>query len=69
MAREPDPLFAQATDTRPLELKNQGVRPRVWFGERWIESPIDLFEENSRYFTALLPEITDATPPRNSMRA
>ncbi len=30
------PVFAQATDTRPLELKNQGVRPRVWFGERWI---------------------------------
>ncbi|MGN5238785.1 glutamate-cysteine ligase family protein [Rhodococcus sp. SJ-3] len=56
------PLFAQATDTRPLELKNQGVRPRVWFGERWIESPIDLFEENSRYFTALLPEITDSDP-------
>ncbi|NLV77784.1 MAG: glutamate--cysteine ligase [Rhodococcus sp.] len=56
------PLFAQATDTRPLELKNQGVRPRVWFGERWIESPLDLFEENSRYFTALLPEVSDADP-------
>ncbi|MCX6487159.1 MAG: glutamate--cysteine ligase, partial [Mycobacterium sp.] len=29
-------LFAQATDTRTDELKAQGVRPRVWFGERWI---------------------------------
>jgi hypothetical protein len=27
-------LFEQATDTRPEELKSQGVRPRVWFGER-----------------------------------
>ena len=27
-------LFTQSTDTRPQELKNQGVRPRVWFGER-----------------------------------
>jgi len=56
------PLFAQATDTRPLELKNQGVRPRVWFGERWIDSVLDLFEENSRYFTALLPEVSDSDP-------
>src|SRR3954451_8912636 len=43
-------LFEQATDTRPEELKAQGVRPRVWFGERWITSIFDLFEENVRYF-------------------
>jgi hypothetical protein len=48
-------LFEQATDTRPEELKAQGVRPRVWFGERWITSIFDLFEENVRYFPALLP--------------
>ena len=30
------PLFEQSTDTRAEELKAQGVRPRVWFGERWI---------------------------------
>ncbi len=48
-------LFEQATDTRPDELKEQGVRPRVWFGERWITSVFDLFEENIRYFPALLP--------------
>jgi gamma-glutamyl:cysteine ligase YbdK (ATP-grasp superfamily) len=48
-------LFEQATDTRPDELKTQGVRPRVWFGERWITSVFDLFEENIRYFPALLP--------------
>jgi hypothetical protein len=49
------PLFKQATDTRPEEIKAQGVRPRVWFGERWITSVFDLFEENVRYFPALLP--------------
>jgi len=56
------PLFTQATDTRSVELKNQGVRPRVWFGERWITSIFDLFEENVRYFPALLPEISDEEP-------
>jgi len=55
-------LFEQATDTRSEELKVQGVRPRVWFGERWITSIFDLFEENVRYFPALLP-ITDDEDP------
>ncbi|WP_460458723.1 glutamate-cysteine ligase family protein [Angustibacter peucedani] len=55
-------LFLQATDTRAVELKNQGVRPRVFFGERWITSIFDLFEENVRYFPALLPEVTDEDP-------
>ena len=56
------PLFEQATDTRSEELKAQGVRPRVWFGERWINSIFDLFEENSRYFPALLP-VTETEDP------
>ena len=55
-------LFEQATDTRPEELKEQGVRPRVWFGERWITSVFDLFEENIRYFPALLPICEDEDP-------
>ena len=55
-------LFTQATDTRPDELKTQGVRPRVWFGERWITSIFDLFEENVRYFPSLLPELSDEDP-------
>ena len=55
-------LFEQATDTRPDELKHQGVRPRVWFGERWITSVFDLFEENLRYFPALLPICEDEDP-------
>ncbi len=55
-------LFEQATDTRPEELKAQGVRPRVWFGERWITSIFDLFEENVQYFPALLPVCDDEDP-------
>jgi hypothetical protein len=59
-------LFEQATDTRPEELKAQGVRPRVWFGERWITSIFDLFEENVRYFPALLP-VTDDEDPEDTL--
>lgn len=55
-------LFEQATDTRSDELKEQGVRPRVWFGERWITSVFDLFEENLRYFPALLPICEEEDP-------
>ncbi|WP_019285807.1 MULTISPECIES: hypothetical protein [Arsenicicoccus] len=55
-------LFHQATDTRPIELRNQGVRPRVWFGERWVTSIFDLFEENVRYFPALIPEVSEEDP-------
>ncbi|MGW1884491.1 glutamate-cysteine ligase family protein [Streptomyces sp. NPDC001970] len=60
------PLFEQATDTRPEEIKVQGVRPRVWFGERWITSVFDLFEENVRYFPALLP-LCDEEEPLNTL--
>ncbi|MCD6639283.1 MAG: glutamate--cysteine ligase [Nocardioides sp.] len=62
------PLFEQATDTRSEELKAQGVRPRVWFGERWITSVFDLFEENVRYFPALLP-VTDHEDPLEVLEA
>lgn len=55
-------LFEQSTDTRPDELKAQGVRPRAWFGERWIASIFDLFEENVRYFPPLLPICEDEDP-------
>jgi hypothetical protein len=55
-------LFEQSTDTRPDELKAQGVRPRAWFGERWIASIFDLFEENVRYFPPLLPLSEEEDP-------
>ncbi len=56
------PLFEQSCDVRPPELRNQGVRPRVWFGERWISSVLDLFGENSRYFPGLIPMTDDVDP-------
>jgi hypothetical protein len=55
-------LFTQATDTRPVEMQAQGVRPRVWVGERWITSVFDRFEENLRYFPALLPVVEEEDP-------
>jgi gamma-glutamyl:cysteine ligase YbdK (ATP-grasp superfamily) len=55
-------LFEQTIDTRSEELTAQGVRPRVWFGERWIDSITDLFDENVRYFPALLPYLDEEDP-------
>jgi gamma-glutamyl:cysteine ligase YbdK (ATP-grasp superfamily) len=55
-------FFEQATDPRPDEFTSQGVRPRVWFGERWIDSIFDLYEENVRFFPPLLPELFDEQP-------
>src|SRR5690606_13219777 len=60
--------FEQSVDTRPEELRNQGVRPRVWFGEQWITSVFDLFEENVRYFPPLLP-IAHAEDPQDALAA
>lgn len=56
------PLFQQSTDTRPPELQAQGVRPRTWFGERWVTSAYDLFEENLRFFPPLLPICDEEDP-------
>jgi hypothetical protein len=55
-------LFEQVIDTRSEELTAQGVRPRVWFGERWIDDVRDLFDENVRYFRALLPYVDEEEP-------
>ncbi|MFI5965817.1 glutamate--cysteine ligase [Streptomyces asoensis] len=62
------PLFQQATDTRPPELQAQGVRPRTWFGEKWIDSAYELFEENLRFFPPLLP-ICDEEDPLEVLQA
>ncbi|MEV6166220.1 glutamate--cysteine ligase [Streptomyces sp. NPDC052052] len=58
------PLFEQATDTRAPELRNQGVRPRTWFGDGWAGSAYELFEENLRYFPPLLPICDEEDPLR-----
>lgn len=55
-------LFEQSIDTRSPELAARGERPRVWFGERWVEGTLDLFEENLRYFPPLLPLLDGEDP-------
>ena len=40
----------------------------MWFGERWVTSVFDLFEDNTRYFPALLPVI-DAEDPAEVLAA
>jgi gamma-glutamyl:cysteine ligase YbdK (ATP-grasp superfamily) len=56
-------LFQQAIDTRTEELASQGVRPRVWFGEKWLQTGIfELFDENVRYFSSLLPICEEEDP-------
>ena len=60
--RPGSPCSSRPPTPGPDELKQQGVRPRVWFGERWITSVFDLFEENLRYFPSLLPLCEDEDP-------
>ena len=57
-------LFTQATETRPAHLRarHSGMRPRVWFGERWARGPLQLFEENLHFFPPLLPVHDDEDP-------
>jgi hypothetical protein len=52
------PLFEQLIDVRTsAERDGRDGRPRpprVWFGERWIEHPTDLFAENLTHFRQAL---------------
>ena len=62
-------LFEQSIDTRTEELASQGVRPRVWFGEKWLrEGVFELFDENVRYYPSLLP-ICDEEDPEEMLRS
>ncbi len=56
------PLFQQATDARPVDSREAEKYPRVWFGQRWISSVFELFDENVRYFPGLLAETTAQDP-------
>ncbi len=48
------PLFEQLIDVRTRDEREgrngQTLPPRVWFGERWIDHPTDLFAENLIHF-------------------
>jgi hypothetical protein len=55
-------LCEQILDTRPRELREQGVRPRVWLGEAWVRSATEVFEDNVRYFGPLIPLLDPQDP-------
>jgi hypothetical protein len=55
------PLFEQLIDMRSPTQRDRtsqdALPPRVWFGDRWIDHPTDLFAENLVHFrTALLED-------------
>jgi len=59
------PLFEQLIDVRgAAERDGSGATapPRVWFGERWITHPAELFVENLAYFRTPL---VDAPAPED----
>lgn len=54
-------IFKQAVDTRnPGEVQNRIV-PRVHFGKKYIESFLELFEDNF-YYDPIMPEVRDLPP-------
>lgn len=51
-------IFKQAVDTRnPQEIEDH-IIPRVHLGKRYIDSLLDLFEDNF-YYSPILPEVLD----------
>jgi gamma-glutamyl:cysteine ligase YbdK (ATP-grasp superfamily) len=60
------PLFEQVIDARARPRRDPVAGPhdppRVWFGQRWIDHPVDLFAENVTLFGRLL---TDPTSPED----
>jgi hypothetical protein len=55
-------LFEQATDTRPVSCSSRGCGPGCGSASAGSPSVFDLFEENIRYFPALLPICEDEDP-------
>ena len=51
-------IFKQSVDTRNLREKEDRIVPRVHFGKGYIESMLDLFEDNL-YYSPILPEVLD----------
>ena len=51
-------IFKQAVDTRNLQEIENHIVPRVHLGKRYIDSLLDLFEDNF-YYSPILPEVID----------
>jgi gamma-glutamyl:cysteine ligase YbdK (ATP-grasp superfamily) len=52
-------IFKQAVDTRNPKEVRDGIVPRVHFGKAYIDSMLELFEDNF-YYSPILPEVTDS---------
>ena len=52
-------IFKQAVDTRNPQEIDDSIIPRVHFGKGYIKSWLDLFEDNSSYYSPILPETKD----------
>ena len=52
-------IFKQAVDTRNPQEIDDAIIPRVHFGKGYIESWLDLFEDNNSYYSPILPETKD----------
>lgn len=62
------PVFEQSIDMRNAAQRAAGDLPRVLFGTSWIDSVLDLFEENLVRFPAILP-VLDAEDPEAALAA
>ncbi len=54
-------IFKQAVDTRNEQEIEDRIIPRVHLGKRYIDSLLDLFEDNF-YYSPILPEVLDRPP-------
>jgi len=54
-------IFKQSVDTRSPQEVEDHIVPRVHLGKRYIESLLDLFEDNF-YYSPILPEVRDERP-------
>ena len=51
-------IFKQAVDTRNIQEVHDAIIPRVHFGKGYIQSWLELFEDNA-YYSPILPEVID----------
>ena len=52
-------IFKQSVDTRnPQEIRDHIV-PRVHFGKGYVQSLLELFEDNAAYYSPIMPEVRD----------
>jgi hypothetical protein len=51
-------IFKQSVDTRNAQEAHDAIIPRVHFGKGYVNSILDLFEDNS-YYSPILPEVVE----------